>query len=157
MDQLLALSAIIAAAVAFGSGVLITALTGSARNVKIFLAIVAAITGVATGAALVLTHGLFTYLLFQLVAAVLLLFLIVVAGAVCGGGLYLLRHRKTVGLRLTAADLDHYLPSADFATRERITEERALARIKSGYYRGGRHAGAWYIHESELSQPSINR
>jgi hypothetical protein len=157
LNHILAVFAITAASVAFVIGLVITAATGSARNVKIFLAILSIILGAITVAGLIFSRGLLTYLLFQLISLVLVLYLVVVAGAVCGGGIYTLLHKKTIGLSLGKTDLAEYLPAAEFSTLEGITEERALARIKSGYYQGGRHAGAWYIHKSELSPTTIKQ
>ena len=48
-------------------------------------------------------------------------------------------------------ELGDYLTIAEFAAREGIDEERAQARIESGYYTGGYCKGAWYVHKSELS------
>ena len=157
LNHLLAVFAITATSVAFVIGLVITAATGSARHVKLFLAILSAILGVVTVAGLIFSRGLLVYLLFQLISLVLVLYLVVVVGAVCGGGIYILRHKKPVGLKLGPSELVEYLPAAEFATLDGITEERALARIKSGYYRGGRHAGAWYIHKSELSPTTIKQ
>ncbi len=152
MNHLLAVGAIVAASAAFLAGLLITALTGSARPVKYFLAIIGLIAIAALVAGLVYSHGLLIYLMFQIISLVLVLFLIVILGAVCGGGIHSLLNKKPVGATLTVPELDEYLVAAEFSALEAITEERALARIRSGYYRGGRHKGAWYIHKSELSQ-----
>ena len=157
LNHLLAVFAVIATSAAFVTGLAITAATGSARNIKILLAILSVILGAVTVVGLIYSRGLLTYLLFQLIALVLVLYLVVVAGAVCGGGIYLLLHKKPVGRSLSRPDLAGYQPAAEFSTLEGITEERALARIKSGYYQGGRHEGAWYIHKSELSPPTIKQ
>jgi hypothetical protein len=144
--------ATISAAVAFISGLLITAISGAARPVKIFLGILAAIASAGIIAGFVLSNGLLFYLVFQIISVVVLLCFVVILGAVCGGGIYTLRHRKPPGRSLTRLDIEEYLPAAEFSAREGITEERALGRIKGGFYQGGLYEGAWYIHKSELSQ-----
>lgn len=143
-------------AAAFLSGLLITAFTGSARAVKAYLAVLAAITLLAMVAGFWFSGGWLVFVFTQLIVLVLLLFFAIIAGAAAGGGIYLLNHRKPPGKQLRETDLSDYLPGAEFAAREGITEERALARIRSGYYRGGLHAGNWYIHKDELTLPSPN-
>jgi hypothetical protein len=150
MMDLVADIALLVVFAAFVSGLLLTATTGSARPVKIFLGILTAIFSAASIAGLMFT-GLLIYLLFQIIAAILILYLVIILGAVCGWGLYVLRHKKPRGKPLSKFDIAEYLPLAEFATVEGITEERALARIQSSYYRGGLHEGAWYIHKAELS------
>lgn len=147
---------LIATAVAFAAGFLLTVTTGAARPVKIFLAVLSGIFVIALIVGLVVTRGLLIYLLFQIVALVMIAYLIVVLGAVCGGGAYMLIHKKPAGQSLGAADVASYLPAAEFASREELTEERVIGRIRSGYYQGGRFQGAWYIHRSELSQNNNN-
>jgi hypothetical protein len=153
LNHILAVSALVAITVAFVAGLLITALTGAARPVKILLAILTAIVIVAVIGGIIFSRGLLIYLLFQLIALVLILYFVVVFGAVCGGGIYLLLHKKTRGKRLSQPELADYLPAAEFSALEGITEERAL----SGFYQGGRHQGRWYIHKSELSQKTIHQ
>ena len=149
--ELLAGIATISAPVAFISGLLITALTGAARPVKIFLGILAAVAGAGIIAGFIFSNGLLFYLVFQIISAVVLLCFIVILGAVCGAGIYALRHKKPPGKSLSFLDIEHYLPGAEFSTLEGITEERALGRIKGGFYQGGLYEGTWYIHKSELS------
>lgn len=151
MMDLVADIALLIVLAAFVSGLLLTATTGSAKPVKIFLSILTAIFSLASIAGLMVT-GLLIYLLFQIIAAILILYLVIIFGAVCGWGLYVLRHKKPRGKPLSKLDLAEHMPLAEFATLEGITEERAVARIKSSYYRGGLHEGAWYIHKSELLQ-----
>jgi hypothetical protein len=148
----LARIASITVAVAFISGLLITAITGAARPVKVFLAILAVISVSGIIAGFILSNGLLFYLVFQIISLVVLLFFVVIFGAVCGGGIYLLRHKKPLGKSLSKPDVENYLPVAEFSTLEGITEERALGRIKGGFYQGGLYEGTWYIHKSELSQ-----
>ena len=157
MNHWLAVSAIVAASVAFFSGLLITTFTGSARPVKYFLAFIGFIAFAALVVGFNYSHGLLFYLLFQIISVVLILFLIVVAGAVCGGGIYSLLHKKPAGSNLAASELEHYLGAAEFAALEGIPAERALSRIRSGYYRGGRFQDAWYIHKSELSTTTVKQ
>ena len=134
----------------FVIGVLITTLTGSARAIKVLLAIVSGIVVVALVAGFIFSRGLLIYLTFQILALVMLWYLVLIAGAVCGGGIYLLLHRKRVGKALTPAELGDYLPLAEFSRRDGIEPERALVRIRSGYYLGGSCEGQWYVHKSEL-------
>lgn len=150
MMDLVADIALLVVFAAFVSGLLLTATTGSARPVKLFLGILTALFSVASIAGLMFS-GLLVYLLFQIIAMILILYLVIISGAVCGWGLYALRHKKPRGKPLSKLDTGEHLPLAEFATLEGITEERALARIQSSYYRGGLHEGAWYIHKSELS------
>lgn len=150
--EMLAEIALGVAAAAFVAGLLISAITGSVRAVKLFLGIVAGVAAIALVGGLVFSRGLLVYLLFQLIAGVLILLFVVIAGAVCGGGIYLLRHRKPAGMTLQEMELADYLPLAEFCTLEGISEDKALARSKNGYYRAGLHAGAWHIHKAELSQ-----
>jgi hypothetical protein len=140
------------AGLAFLCGLLITAVTGAAKPVKTFLWVLTGIFTVLIIVGFVFTRGLLIFLFFQLVALILVWYMFVVIGAVCGGGLYSLRHKQPPGKRLTQSELADYLPAADFAAREGIDMERALARIRSSYYRGGQYDGAWYIHKSEQSQ-----
>lgn len=135
----------------FITGILITTLTGSARAVKLVLAGVTALLVLALAAGLIFTRGLLIYLTFQIIALVVMWYLVLVAGAVCGGGIYLLLHRKPPGKVLTAADLADYLALAEFCRLEGVDADRAEARIRSGYYAGGRFDGTWYIRKSELS------
>ena len=102
----------------------------------------------------VFSRGLLIFLLFQIIALILIWYMCVVVGAVCGGGVYSLRHKHAPGKKLTQAELGDYLPAADFAAQEGVEVERALARIRSSYYRGGQYEGAWYIHKSERSGTS---
>lgn len=141
------------AGLAFLSGLLITAITGAAKPVKIFLWVLSGIFALLIIAGFVFSRGLLIFLLFQIIALILIWYMFVVIGAVCGGGIYALRHRQAPGNRLTPEELADYLPAADFAAREGIEMERALARIRSSYYRGGQYEGAWYIHRSEQSPP----
>lgn len=138
-------------ALLFIAGFLLTAATGSARPVKLLLWILAGIFTVLIVIGFAFTPFLI-FLLFQIVALILLWFMCVVAGAVCGGGLYAWRHRRKPGERVTEEVLHEFVPLAEFCAREGIDEERGLARIRSGYYRGGNFSGAWYVHRSEQSQ-----
>ncbi len=135
----------------FGIGVLITAISGSARAIKLLLASVTALLVLALAGGLIFTRGLLIYLTFQIIALVLLWYLVLIAGAVCGGGIWLLLHRKPPGKLLTGAELADYVPLAEFCALAGIDAERAEFRIRSGYYNGGRVDGTWYIHKSELT------
>ena len=135
-------------------GVLVTTITGSARAVKLLLGGVTVILVLALAGGLIFTRGLLIYLTFQIIALVVMWYLVLLAGAVCGGGIYLLLHRKPPGKLLTPAELDDYITVTEFCAREGIDTERAEARIRSGYYNGGRVDGVWYIRRSELSNAS---
>ena len=155
MMDLVAAIAIGVVAVAYFSGLLLTASTGSVRPVKVFLSVLSIIFGVASVVGLIFSRGLLVYLLFQIIAAILILYFVVIFGAACGWGIYALQHKKPRGKPLSKLDIGEYLPAAEFAMLEGITEERALARIKSSYYQGGLYEGAWYIHKSELAQHKL--
>jgi hypothetical protein len=135
----------------FCAGCVITALTGSTRGVKILFGWLTAMLVVLLAAGFWLSRGLLIFLLFQIVALILVLYLITILGAVCGGGIYSLRHAAGRGKHLDGATLGDYVELAEFCALEHLEEERAIARINSGYYRGGRHGGNWYIHRSELT------
>ena len=139
------------AALAFLTGLLITATTGSAKPVKTLLKVLTIIFTLLLVASYIVFH-LIIFLAFQIIALILIWYMCVVIGAVCGGGIYSMLHRQPTGKPLTQEELGEYLPAADFAAREGIDVERALARIKSSYYRGGQFEGTWYIHRSEQSR-----
>jgi hypothetical protein len=141
----------IAGALLFLVGLMLTATTGSFRPVKIFLWI---LTGFFT---LLIAIGFYftaflIFLLFQIIALILLWYMCVVVGAACGVGIWSLRHKRQIGEQLAQKDLGEFIPVAEFCAREGVDEERVLARIRSGYYRGGAFGGAWYVHRSEQSR-----
>jgi hypothetical protein len=140
--------------VCFLTGAAITAITGKARPVRILLAVLSAIFLLALAGGLVVSRGLLIYLLFQIIAVIILLYFFVIAGAVCGGGIYLLLHRKSPGQKLQPSELPECLSIDEFARVEGIEPERLMARIKSGFYRGGHNSGGWYVHREELSPPT---
>lgn len=154
MMELLTRTLLYATLAVFCTGVLITAISGSARAVKLLLAGVTALLVLALAGGLIFTRGLLIYLTFQIIALVVMWYLVLIAGAVCGGGIYLLLHRKPPGKALTQAELSDYLTLTEFCAREGVDAERAEARIRSGYYTGGRVDGVWYIRRSELSNGS---
>lgn len=137
------------AGIAFLSGLAITAITGRAQPVKKFLWVLTALFTVLIIAGFIFSSGLLIFLLFQIIALILIWYMFVVIGAVCGGGIHSLRHKRQVGARITQDELGDYLPVNEFCALEGIDEDRALARIRSGYYRGGSLGKAWYIHKSE--------
>src|SRR5690606_33511887 len=114
------------AAVFFVIGLLLTAFSGKARPVKIFLWILTALFTVLIGIGFAVTPFVI-FLLFQIVALILVWFMCVVAGAVCGGGLYSLRHKRKAANNLTETELADFVPLADFCKQEAVDEERALA------------------------------
>lgn len=137
--------------ITFLAGFLITAVSGSARAIRYFLAALTGIFILATIAGFILSRGLIIFLLPQLIVLLILIFFVIIAGAACGGGLYVLIHKKSRGGKLSAQEIEDYLPISEFSEIEGITEERALGRIKNGFYHGGRYEGGWYVHKSELS------
>ena len=137
------------AGIAFLSGLVITAVTGRAQPVKRFLWGLTALFTLLIIAGFVFSRGLLIFLLFQIIALILIWYMFVVIGAVCGGGIHSLRHKRKVGAHITQDELGEYLPVNEFCAMEGIDEDRALARIRSGYYRGGAFGKAWYIHKSE--------
>ena len=139
-------------ACAWLSGLLLTALGGSSRVLKIYLVIVAAISSVAAIVAMVISGGLFIFLLFQLISLVLIVLLVILFGAVCGRAIYQWVHRDAGRKFLDSSGMDDYLSVGEFALSEGIAEERVLARISSGYYQGGELNGCWYVHKSEVSR-----
>jgi len=82
MFDFLAAGTMLAAAVAFVAGLLITAVSGSARLVKIFLGLVGIITLAGLAGGVIYSHGLL---------------------------FYLLRHSKPVGLSLATQELNQTL------------------------------------------------
>jgi hypothetical protein len=139
------------AAVFFTIGLLLTATSGKAAPVKAFLWILTALFIVLIGIGFAFTT-LLIFLLFQIIALILLWYMCVVAGAVCGGGLYAWRHRQRTGDALAESELGDFMPLAEFCRMEGVDEERARARISSGYYRGGAFNGEWYVHRCEQSR-----
>lgn len=151
LADLLAKITIAVAILAFVGGVLLTVFTGNFRAFRITLIALSATLGIALVIGMVVTVGRLIFLTFQLLSVIFIVYLLMLAGAVCGYGLFVLIHKKPPGKKLQAAELDDYLPATEFAVQERIDEERALSRIKSGYYQGGLFQGVWYIHKTELS------
>lgn len=137
---------------AFLSGFLITAVSGSGKAVRIWLLLLFLVFSGFTVYGFVLSGGLLIFLVFQLVSLLIIVFFVIIAGAAAGGGVYTLIHKKTRGKQIPDSELNDYLALADFASLEKITEDRAMARISSGFYAGGKYRGKWYVHKSELSR-----
>jgi hypothetical protein len=136
---------------AFLSGFLITAVSGSGKAVKIWLLLVFLVFTGFTVYGFILSGGLLVFLVFQLVVLLIILFFVIIAGAAAGGGVYALIHNKSGSKQLSENEINDFLAVSDFAGLENITQDRALARIKSGFYTGGKYQGKWYVHKSELS------
>ena len=151
MMELVQQTALYTVTIAFLAGVLLTAITGSARSVKILLAVLTGLVAVGIVAGMIISDGLLIYLVFQLIALVIALYFIVIIGAVCGGGVYALLHKQQPGKLLHQSDLVDYLPLTEFCAQEGIDEERATVRLTSSFYAGGRYQGHWFVHKSELS------
>ena len=136
---------------AFLSGFLITVVSGSGKAVKVWLLLVFLVFTGFTVYGFMLSGGLLVFLVFQLVVLLFILIFVIIAGAAAGGGVYALIHKKPEGNPLAETEINDYLALSDFAGLEKITEDRALARIRSGFYTGGTYQGQWYVHKSELS------
>ena len=135
---------------AFISGFIITVLTGSARGIKILLIGLSVLFTVVVIPGFIVTNGLLIFLILQLISMLIIIFMFIIVGAVTGGGIYNLIHKKKN--KIVGEDVIHeYLSLGEFSEKEGITEQRALSRIKSGYYHGGLYAGNWYVHNSELT------
>lgn len=148
--ELLGQALLLIAAAVFGLGFMLAQASGTwqlPRRVLISLNVLYLVLLVV---GLLLTKGFLVFLMFQYIGLVLVLDIVYVAGAASGAGLRAVQQRK----RATALDatmLDDYMDVTEFAAREGIEAERALARIKSGYYKGGCRDGRWYVHRSELT------
>jgi prepilin signal peptidase PulO-like enzyme (type II secretory pathway) len=135
---------------AFISGFLITVLTGSGRGIKILLIVLSVLFTLIVIPGFIVTRGLLIFLILQLISMLIIIFMFIIVGAVTGAGIYSLIHKKKS--KNLDKDLIHeYLSLGEFSEKEGITEQRALSRIKSGYYHGGLYAGNWYVHNSELT------
>lgn len=138
-------------AAAFLLGLCLNLVTGSGRALKYCLSGFAVLFAIAAVIGLVLSGGLLIFLLFQLIILMLLFLFTVFVGGLCGSGVRALWQDFAARKTVAPQDLADYLPVAEFAVREGIDTERAVARIRSGYYRGGKFAGHWYVHRTELS------
>lgn len=138
-------------AAAFLLGLLLRLFTESMRALHWCLGGLSLLFATGIIAGFVLSGGLLIFLLFQLLIFVLVLLFTVFAGAVCATGILRLRQLQGARKTLDAAAAAEQLAVEEFAALEGIEVERALARIRSGYYKGGQHAGRWYVHRSELT------
>lgn len=136
---------------AFLAGVLMTVFTGTARILKIVLGILSVLFIFLSIPGFILSGGWLIFLYTQLIVLWLIIYGVMITGAVAGSGLFLLLHQRRIGDDITQEDLRDYLPISEFAARENLDEDRVLGRIRSRYYRGGRFSGAWYVHQSELT------
>lgn len=143
--------ALIVFSAAFITGFVITVISGSAKAIKILLAILSLLFLLAIIAGFIFSRGFLIFLVTQLIALILIFYFVIVAGAVVGGGVYALMHKTHAYRNLTDAELHDFIAITEFCETEGITEERALSRIRNGYYQGGLCNKAWYIHSSELS------
>lgn len=133
-------------------GMCLNLVTGSVRALKYCLGGFAILLTIAAVVGLVLSGGLLIFLLFQLIILLLLFLFTVFVGGLCGSGVRKLLHEWQARKKVTSQDLVDHLPVAEFAAQENIETERAMARIRSGYYKGGKFSGQWYVHRSELTQ-----
>jgi hypothetical protein len=136
---------------AFLSGFLTTVFTGSGRNLKILLVVLTILFLVISVAGFFVTSGWLIFLYTQLIVLWLIIYGVIVTGAVFGGGIFLFLHKRQVGETVGGDDLGEFIPVTEFAILEQLDEDRVLGRIRSRYYRGGRFNGAWYVHQSELT------
>jgi hypothetical protein len=136
---------------AFMAGLLITAVTGSSKGVKRLLIGLSVLFVIATGVGFFFSQGLLIFLLFQIIALVLAIYIVIVAGAAVGGIVHSSMNKTGARKILQETDLGDYVPAAEFALAAGTSEERVLGRINSGYYRGGCAQGRWYVHKTELA------
>ncbi len=138
---------------AFISGLLITAVSGSARAVKVYLIFLTALSILGTLIGLIFSQGLLIFLLFQIITLIIIIFFFIIAGAAVGAGIYQLIHKQPAFKKLRESELIDYLALAEFAELEDISTDRVQLRVKSGLYRGGQYKQERYMHNSELSDP----
>jgi len=138
---------------AFISGLLITAVSGSVRALKIYLIVLSALSIFGMLIGLIFSGGLLIFLLFQTITLVIIIFFFIIAGAAVGAGINQLIHRKSCFKKLKENDLVDYLPLPVFCEMEGLAEHRVFSRVKSGFSEGGLYKGNLYIHKSELSDP----
>jgi len=136
---------------AFIASLLTTVFSGSGRFLKILLLLLTGIFLIVSIAGFYFTSGWLIFLYTQLIVLWLIIYGVIITGAVTGGGIYLLIHQRRIGDTLNADELADFLPLQEFCALENLTEDRTLGRIRSRYYRGGKCNGTWYIHKSELS------
>ena len=86
----------------------------------------------------------------------LIIYGVIVTGAVVGGGFFLFLHKRQVGETVSDGNIKQYILLSEFAALEELDEDRVLGRIRSRYYRGGRYDGTWYVHQSELTNKPID-
>jgi hypothetical protein len=137
---------------AFLLGLFLNLGTGSGRALKVCLSGFAVMFAGAAVVGLILSGGLLIFLLFQLIILMLLWLFTLFVGGLCGSGVRKLLQGLDSRKVLRQQDLADYILVAEFAAAEGIDAERALARIRSGYYKGGKFAGQWYVHCAELTQ-----
>jgi len=136
---------------AFLAGFLTTVFTGTGRHLKILLVILTLLFLVISIAGFFVTSGWLIFLYTQLIVLWLIIYGVIVTGAVVGGGIFLFLHKRQVGETVGDGNVGQYIPLSEFAAIEELDEDRVLGRIRSRYYRGGRFNGAWYVHKSELT------
>ena len=146
--------ALVVFSLAFLAGFLTTVFTGTGRILKILLVVLTVIFILISIAGFFVTSGWLIFLYTQLMVLWLIVYGVIVTGAVMGGGIFLLLHKRRIGDNITLDDVAEYLPLDEFAALENLDEDRVLGRLRSRYYRGGRFLGNWYIHRSELSNSS---
>ncbi len=140
---------------AFLLGLFLNLATGSGRALKLCLTGFAVMFAGAAGVGLILSGGLLIFLLFQLIILMLLWLFTVFVGGLCGSGVRKLLQDLDSRKLVSREDLADYLPVAEFAAAEGVDVERALTRIRSGYYKGGKFEGQWYVHCAELTQRRV--
>jgi hypothetical protein len=139
---------------AFMLGLALNLATGSGRALKYCLGGLALLFAIAAGVGLVLSGGLLIFLLFQLVILILLFLFTLFVGGLCGSAVLKLLQDSDARKSVQLHELDEFLSVAEFAAAEDLDAARVEARIRSGYYKGGRFQGQWYVHRSELTRGS---
>jgi len=136
---------------AFLLGLFLHLATGSVKVIQYCLGSLTAIFIVGAIAGLVLSGGMLILLLFQLVIVVLLVFFTIIAGALFSGGIRMLLDGRRDRKSLSKPEIADYVTVTEFCLLKGVEEERVLARIQSGFYKGGCFEGCWYVHRSELA------
>ena len=136
---------------AFVIGFFFTLFSGHFRGIKILLIIFSILFVILIIPGFILTQGWLIFLFFQLMTFWIVIYMFLLTGAAAGFGVHGLIHKKSPGSIISESELKEYLTLGDFSVQEGIDEERALTRIRNGFYKGGRLEGEWYVHQSELS------
>ncbi len=138
------------------SGLMITAISGSVRPIKIYLVGLGTLSIIALIVGIIASGGILVFLLFQLITLIIFIFFSIIAGAALGGLIHKLIHYQARFKSLNADELSDYIVLDEFSEIEKITKERVNARVKSGFYQGGKYKSKLYIHRREISNQKVN-